>query len=76
MEQGRIIEKYPAANIVERPDAERPLYQVTKATKSPSYGVLKPLLERIFLVNNLFIVNEQLKEPLPVNLIFIDSKKL
>ena len=45
MEQGRIIEKYPAANIVERPDAERPLYQVTKATKSPSYGVLKPLLD-------------------------------
>ena len=44
MEQGRIIEKYPAANIVERPDAERPLYQVTKATKSPSYGVLKSLL--------------------------------
>jgi len=40
MGQGRIIEKYPAANIVERPDAERPLYQVTKATKSPSYGVL------------------------------------
>ena len=45
MEQGRIIEKYPAANIVERPDAERPLYQVTKATKSPSYGILKSLLD-------------------------------
>ena len=45
MEQGRIIEKYPAANIVERQDAERPLYQVTKATKSPSYGVLKSLLD-------------------------------
>ena len=45
MQQGRIIEQYPTANIVERPDAERPLYQVTKATKSPSYGALKPLLD-------------------------------
>ena len=45
MQQGRIIEQYPPANIVERPDAERPLYQVTKASKSPSYGALKPLLD-------------------------------
>ena len=45
MQQGRIIEQYPTANIVERPDAERPLYQVTKAVKSPSYGALKPLLD-------------------------------
>ena len=45
MQQGRIIEQYPTANIVERPDAERPLYQVTKASKSPSYGALKPLLD-------------------------------
>ena len=45
MEQGRIIEKYATANIVERPNADRPLYQVTKATKSPSYGVLKSLLD-------------------------------
>ena len=49
MEQGRIIEKYPAANIVERPGAERHLYQVTKATRSPSYGALKPLLEDDYL---------------------------
>ena len=49
MEQGRIIEKYPAANIVERPGAERHLYQVTKPTKSPSYGALKPLLEDDYL---------------------------
>jgi len=45
MEQGRIIEKYATANIVERPGAERHLYQVTKATKSPDYGALKPLLD-------------------------------
>ncbi|SVE47093.1 uncharacterized protein METZ01_LOCUS499947, partial [marine metagenome] len=43
MEQGQIIEKYATANIVERPNADRPLYQVTKATKSPSYGVFKSL---------------------------------
>lgn len=45
MEQGRIIEQYATANIVERPGAERHLYQVTKATKSPQYGSLKPLLD-------------------------------
>ena len=45
MEQGRIIETYATANIVERPGAERHLYQVTKATKSPQYGSLKPLLD-------------------------------
>ena len=45
MEQGKIIEQYATANIVERPGAERHLYQVTKATKSPQYGSLKPLLE-------------------------------
>ena len=45
MEQGQIIEKYDAANIVKRPNSSRPLYQVTKATKSPSYGSLKPLLD-------------------------------
>ena len=49
MEKGRIIEKYPNANIVERPGAERHLYQVTKPTKSPSYGPLKPLLEDDYL---------------------------
>ena len=45
MEQGRIIEQYATANIVERPGAERHLYQVTKATQSPQYGSLKPLLD-------------------------------
>ena len=45
MEQGRIIEKYDTANIVERPGSQRPLYQVTKATSSPQYGALKPLLD-------------------------------
>ena len=45
MEKGRIIEQYATANIVERPGAERHLYQVTKAIKSPDYGVLKPLLD-------------------------------
>ena len=45
MEQGKIIEQYATANIVERPGAERHLYQVTKATKSPQYGSLKPLLD-------------------------------
>jgi len=45
MEQGRIIEKYDSANIVERPGSQRPLYQVTKATSSPQYGALKPLLD-------------------------------
>ena len=45
MEQGRIIEKYDTANIVERPGSQRPLYQVTKATSSSQYGALKPLLD-------------------------------
>ena len=45
MEQGRIIEKYDTANIVERSGSQRPLYQVTKATSSPQYGALKPLLD-------------------------------
>ena len=45
MEQGGIIEQYDTANNVERPGAERHLYQVTKATKSPQYGSLKPLLD-------------------------------